>query len=60
MTITFTLPRIPVLEVAERGLRLLLPVALPAALTVADACGVGLPARVLEFGFRIVWSATHD
>ncbi|OIJ86797.1 hypothetical protein [Streptomyces colonosanans] len=61
MTINITLPRIPVLTVAEHGLRLLLPVALPAILVaVADAYGVGLLVRILEIGFKIARSTAHD
>jgi len=60
MTITITLPRIPALAVAERGLRLLRPVAVPALLTVADAYGAGTLVRIVELGFKIARSAVQD
>ncbi|MGW3497017.1 GNAT family acetyltransferase [Streptomyces sp. NPDC001020] len=60
MTITITLPRVSVPAVTERGLRLLLPVAVPAIFAVADACGVGPLVRVLELGFKIARSAAQD
>ncbi|MGW2650561.1 GNAT family acetyltransferase [Streptomyces sp. NPDC001393] len=60
MTITITLPRFTLPAVAERGLRTLLPVAEPAVLAVADACGVGMPVRLLGLGVKLARSATQD
>ncbi|WP_445525763.1 hypothetical protein [Streptomyces cyslabdanicus] len=61
MTITITLPRIPVPAVTERGLRLLLPVvAEPVLLALADLCGVGTPVRLLGLGIKLVLPPTRD
>ncbi|MFE9174348.1 hypothetical protein [Streptomyces kebangsaanensis] len=59
MTITITLPRFPVPEVAERGLRLL-PVAEPAILALADACGIGMPVSLLWLSIRLARSAAQN
>ncbi|MFH9982030.1 hypothetical protein ACH4ND_22860 [Streptomyces sp. NPDC017179] len=60
MTITITLPRFPVPEMAERGLRQLRPVAEPAVLALADACGVGMPVSLLWLGVKLARSSTQS
>ncbi|MFE4416435.1 hypothetical protein [Streptomyces sp. NPDC056821] len=61
MTITITLPRFPVPEVAERGWRQLLPaVAEPAILALADACGIGMPVSLLWLSVKLARSSTQN
>jgi hypothetical protein len=60
MTITITLPRVSMPAATEHGLRLLLPVAEPAILALADACGIGVPVRLLQFGIKIARSAAQS
>ncbi|MGW3510004.1 GNAT family acetyltransferase [Streptomyces sp. NPDC000994] len=59
MTITSTLPRFPVSAVTERGLRLL-PVAEPAILALADACGIGMSVSVLWLGVKVARTSTRS
>lgn len=56
---TITLPRCTSLAVAERRMRMLLPVAEPAILAVANACGIGAPVRLLQIGVRLARSAAQ-
>ncbi|MGX4690534.1 GNAT family acetyltransferase [Streptomyces sp. JNUCC 63] len=59
MAITITLPRFPVSAVTERGLRLL-PAAEPAILALADACGIGMPVRLLGLSVKLARSAAQS
>ncbi|MFF4795210.1 GNAT family acetyltransferase [Streptomyces sp. NPDC001276] len=59
MTIIITLPRFPVPAVTERGLRQLLPVAEPAILALADACGIGMPVSLLWLSIKLARSSTQ-
>jgi hypothetical protein len=54
MTISITLPSIPVFGVTRRDLRRLLPFAEFAIMAIADACGAALPLRItLGLGLKI-------
>ncbi|MFJ8793736.1 GNAT family acetyltransferase [Streptomyces sp. NPDC102462] len=60
MTITIALPRFPVPAVTARGLRQLLPVAEPAILAVADACGIGMPVSLLWLSVKLARSSARS
>ncbi|MFE7428069.1 hypothetical protein [Streptomyces sp. NPDC057545] len=60
MTITITRPRSPVPAVTERGLRQLQPVAEPAILALANACGIGIPVSLLWLSIKLARSSTQS